>query len=147
MLYQLRIGEQDFAVKVGTQSAGRLRVDVNGTSYEVTVAQDESSSIPRPGAVAPVRQVAQGTAPAAAPAGSRPAPAPMQGAVLAPIPGLVVAIPVKVGDTVLVGQTVAVMEAMKMENNLVSQLDGTVLEILVQKGAEVATGDVLLRIG
>ena len=47
----------------------------------------------------------------------------------------------------MVGQTVAVMEAMKMENNLVSQLDGTVLEILVQKGAEVSTGQVIMNIG
>ena len=146
MLYQLKIGEQDFAVEVGSQSAGSLRVAVNGTPYDVTVVQDGSSSIPRPVAVAPVSHVAQ-PPPSAAPAASRPASTAVEGAVRAPIPGLIVAIPVKVGDTVLVGQTVAVMEAMKMENNLVSQLDGTVLEILVQKGADVATGDVILRIG
>jgi biotin carboxyl carrier protein len=147
MLYRLKIGEQDFAVEVGSQSSGSLRVSVNGTPYEVTVVQDGPSSIPRPTAAAPVRHVEQKPAPSAAPVASRPASTAVEGAVLAPIPGLVVAIPVKVGDTVLTGQTVAVMEAMKMENNLVSQLDGTVLEILVQKGAEVATGDVLLRIG
>jgi biotin carboxyl carrier protein len=76
-----------------------------------------------------------------------PAPAAKQGTVLAPIPGLIVLIAVQVGESVIAGQTVAVMEAMKMENNLVAQQSGRVLEILVQKGAEVATGDVIMHIG
>lgn len=64
----------------------------------------------------------------------------------APISGLIMDIKVKVGDNVLAGQTVATMEAMKMENNLISNLDGTVKEILVQKGAEVTTGEVIMII-
>ena len=66
---------------------------------------------------------------------------------MAPIPGLIVEIKVHLGDKVQAGQSVAVMEAMKMENDLTSHVSGVVEEILVQKGTEVATGDVILRIG
>jgi biotin carboxyl carrier protein len=67
--------------------------------------------------------------------------------VVAPIPGLILDIKVAAGDSVSAGQVVAVMEAMKMENNLVSNVSGTVQEIRVQKGAEVSTGDVIMLIG
>jgi biotin carboxyl carrier protein len=66
--------------------------------------------------------------------------------VAAPIPGLIVKINVAVGDSVTAGQTVAIMEAMKMENNLTCAVSGTVQEIRVQKGSEVATGDVIMII-
>ncbi|MBF0204489.1 MAG: acetyl-CoA carboxylase biotin carboxyl carrier protein subunit, partial [Desulfamplus sp.] len=56
-------------------------------------------------------------------------------------------IKVKVGDQVKSGQVVAIMEAMKMENDLPSALNGTVKDIRVQKGAQVSTGDVLIVIG
>ena len=77
-----------------------------------------------------------------------PKPAAVMGAgtVTAPIPGLILRINVAVGDAVTAGQTVAVMEAMKMENNLTSAVSGTVQEIRVQKGSEVATGDVIMII-
>jgi biotin carboxyl carrier protein len=64
--------------------------------------------------------------------------------VLAPIPGQILDIKIRVGETVQAGQTVATMEAMKMENNIVSNIDGTVQEIRVQKDSEVATGDVIM---
>ena len=72
---------------------------------------------------------------------------PTTGTLQAPIPGTIMAILVEVGDAVGAGQVVAIMEAMKMENNLVSRVAGTVREIRVQKGAEVATGDVVMVIG
>lgn len=162
MFYQLRVGGQDFNVEIGAQQADQLRVTVNGTPYDVAFVQPAGAAMPRVASVAPafVGQAvpaapvmaaasAPAAAPKAAPAASAASPAPgaQQGAVLAPIPGLIVKIAVQVGESVIAGQTVAVMEAMKMENDLVSQLDGVVTEILVQKGAEVATGDVIMRIG
>ena len=69
------------------------------------------------------------------------------GMVRAPIPGLILEVSVRVGEKVQQGQVVAVMEAMKMENNLTAHRSGEVKEILVQKGSEVATGDSILRIG
>ncbi len=137
MLYQFKIGEEDFAVAVEAHQAGSLRVTVNGTPYDVGIVQSEGAPAP----TAPQAAVAP------APATDRPAATGGQGVVLAPIPGLIVDVKVHVGDAVRVGQTVAVMEAMKMENNLVAPVDGVVREVLVQKGSEVATGDRILRIG
>ena len=67
--------------------------------------------------------------------------------VTAPMVGKIVDIKVKVGDRVQEDDEVAVMEAMKMENDLVSKFTGTVTKILVRKGSEVSTGDILLTIG
>ncbi len=69
------------------------------------------------------------------------------GAVVAPIPGKIIQINVRVGEKVTAGQVVALMEAMKMENNLLSPMDGVVREIRAGKDADVATGDVVMIIG
>lgn len=144
MHYQLKIGTENFSVEVDAQPGGSLKVSVNGTPYEVILMQESSPAVSRPTA----SETAIGALPerAAPPA----APAPVDsvgGAVLAPIPGLILEIKVRVGDSVEAGQAVAVMEAMKMENNLVTPVAGVVKEILAQKGSEVATGDVILRVG
>ncbi|WP_373499781.1 biotin/lipoyl-containing protein, partial [Desulfococcus sp.] len=89
---------------------------------------------------------APSAAPKAAVAAPRPVSAVGTGTVAAPIPGLILKINVAVGDTVTAGQTVAIMEAMKMENNLTCAVSGVVQEIRVQKGSEVATGDVIMII-
>jgi len=59
---------------------------------------------------------------------------------------LILEVKVEVGDTVTVGQELAVVEAMKMENSISSEISGKVLEIRVQPGAQVSTGDVLMII-
>jgi len=169
MKYQLEVGGKKFEVEVGEISGGVAQVTVNDEPYEVKIenfAEVAGSSLP-PTAIsapAPAAPRPTATAPAAAPAASsRPAPAApaapapaspspaaaMAGTevVTAPIPGLILDIKVAVGDSVAAGQVVAVMEAMKMENNLVSNVSGTVQEIRVQKGAEVSTGDVIMLIG
>jgi glutaconyl-CoA/methylmalonyl-CoA decarboxylase subunit gamma len=82
--------------------------------------------------------------PAAAPAAKKVHAA---GEIVAPIPGRIMDVKVKVGDPVTKGQTVVTMEAMKMENNIASTMDGIVQEIRVQKDSEVATGEVIMIIG
>jgi len=67
--------------------------------------------------------------------------------IIAPIPGLITALKVEVGDWVDAGRTVVVIEAMKMENNLVTHCAGIVKTIHVQKGSQVNTGDPILTIG
>ncbi|MDE5579380.1 MAG: biotin/lipoyl-binding protein, partial [Alistipes sp.] len=64
-----------------------------------------------------------------------------------PLPGTVLAVKVAVGDTVAPGQTLAVLEAMKMENNIDASCGGVVKQILVQPGATVMEGDSLIVIG
>lgn len=146
MHYQFKIGGLDYAVDVDAQPAGGLRVSVDGTPYEVTVIREALSAAPRPAVLKPDRNPSPGTETAALPAVSPLSAESVGGAVLAPIPGLILEIKVQVGASVQAGQAVAVMEAMKMENNLVTKVSGTVSEILVQKGSEVATGDVIMRV-
>jgi len=93
---------------------------------------------------APVAAPAKPAAPAHAPAPKKVLAA---GEIVAPIPGRIMDVKVKVGDPVTKGQTVATMEAMKMENNIGSTIDGIVQEVRVQKDSEVATGQVIMIIG
>lgn len=115
-------------------------VNVNGTSYEVAVEEIDGKSAP---AAAPAPAAAQPAAPApvanAAPAGGA--------QVTSPMPGTILSVPVQVGDTVKAGQPVAVLEAMKMENDIPAPVDGKVTSIAVVKGASVETGSLLCTIG
>ena len=69
------------------------------------------------------------------------------GVVASPMPGTILGVKVKVGDVVKHGQPVVILEAMKMENEIVATQDGTVREVRVNKGAAVNSGDVLVVIG
>ncbi len=106
-------------------------ITVNGTAYDVTVEENGAgASAP---AAAPAAAPKKAAAPkAAAASGGTPINAPMR--------GTIVDVKVKVGDKVSNGTVVAVLEAMKMENDIVSDRDGTVAAILVNKGDAVETG-------
>lgn len=100
--------------------------------------QADATAAPAPKA-APIPQSAPAPAAAApkAPAGAN--------SVTAPLPGTITKILVQVGQQVKAGETVLVMEAMKMENNITAEFDGTVKAILVQQGAQVQSGDALVE--
>jgi glutaconyl-CoA decarboxylase len=137
----------------------RFNVTVNGRLYDVAV-EESTNTAPMAAAPAPVMQapapVAAAPAPQAAPAAA-PAPAPAaapapSGAgsgnkVESPMPGIILDIKVAVGDTVKVGDSLVILEAMKMENDIVSSFDGTVTGIAVTKAQTVNSGDVILTIG
>ncbi|MDY2980342.1 MAG: biotin/lipoyl-containing protein [Fusobacterium sp.] len=126
------------------------RVNVNGKVYEVEVeeitagGQQTIAAAPAP---APVAPKPASVAPAPAPT---PAPAPKAAAtgeiVEAPMPGTIVDIKVKVGDTVKEGDLVAVIEAMKMETDLFSTKSGVVTAVNAGKGASVNTGDAIITL-
>mgnify|MGYP004470285883 FL=1 len=126
----------------------RFSVTVNGKAYDVAV-EEITGAAPAPVAAAPA-PVAAAPAPAPAPAAaSAPAAAPVAGAgekVQAPMPGTILDIKVAVGDTVSRGQTVVILEAMKMENDIVASCDGKITSILVSKGDTVNSDDVLVTI-
>lgn len=114
------------------------RITVNGTSYDVSVEELSGGAAPAPAAAAPV------AAPAAAPA----APAPAAGGagsikVSSPMPGKILAVKANVGDSVKKGQVILILEAMKMENEVVAPEDGTIASIDVTVGASVESGDTL----
>ncbi|MBI5064050.1 MAG: acetyl-CoA carboxylase biotin carboxyl carrier protein subunit [Desulfatitalea sp.] len=143
--YILTINDQLFDVEVGAIEGGMAHVTVNQTPYRVKIDGVGRPTTPlslpvamRPSA-APVEIVAAPTSAARAVVGA--------GVIAAPIPGKMLHIEVRVGDRVKNGQTVAVMEAMKMENNILAPMDGTVKEIRTAVGTDVATGDVIMVIG
>lgn len=118
------------------------RITVNGTSYDVSVEELAGGVAP---AAAPVA-----AAPVAAPAPAASAPAPAAksaGAgsikVASPMPGKILDVKANVGDAVKKGQVILILEAMKMENEVVAPEDGTVASIDVASGATVEAGDTL----
>jgi len=129
----------------------KFNITVNGTTYEVDV--EEVGGIPSTPA-APRAQAPRAAAPAPAPV-AKPAAAPKAAApvpaggntVTAPMPGTMFDIKVAEGDTVANGDVLCILEAMKMENEIMSPCDGKVLQISVAKGASVNAGDVLIVIG
>jgi biotin carboxyl carrier protein len=125
-----------------------VRVAVDGEVFEVHV--EFSGDPPSATAAAPKQSAppaaAPKPAPAPAPAAPKPNPGGAPGAVLAPMPGVVVRHAVKEGDAVKRGQPVLVLEAMKMENTLPAPIDGVVKSLIAPVGATVARGEALALI-
>ena len=121
----------------------QYKVNVNGTLYEITLEVVEGAEIaaqPAPAAApAPIAETAPAAAPVAAPAGGE--------TISAPMPGNILAVNVKVGDAVKKGDVLMVLEAMKMENEIMAPCDGTVASVGVNAGATVETGAVLCVLG
>ncbi len=109
----------------------KYRVNVNGTVYEVEL--EEMTGAP---AAAPVAAPAAAAAPAAG--GEK---------VTSPMPGTILSVNVAAGDTVKRGQVLMILEAMKMENEIMCPCDGTVASVSVTKGAAVESGTLLCTIG
>lgn len=121
----------------------KYNVTVNGTAYEVTLEAVDASEVK----AAPA-QAAQAPSPAPAPAAA-PA-APVSGdkeTITSPMPGNILNVNVTNGVAVKKGDVLMILEAMKMENEIMSPCDGTVLSVNVTKGATVETGAVLCVIG
>jgi biotin carboxyl carrier protein len=116
------------------------RITVNGTSYDVTVEELSGGAAP---AAAPVAAPVAAPAPAAAPAPSKAARGAGSIKVSSPMPGKILAVKANVGDSVKKGQVILILEAMKMENEVVAPEDGTIASIDVTVGASVESGDTL----
>lgn len=122
----------------------KFNITVNGKTYEVDVEEVGGVQAPVAPAAAPAA-----AAPAAKPAApATPKSAPVAGAkqVTAPMPGTIVSVKVNVGDTVKADTLVAVLEAMKMENEIFAGVDGTVAGISVSAGDSVNSGDVIVSV-
>ena len=119
----------------------RYLVNVNGTEYEVAVevlAEGEPRKT-APAQTAPAQAAPAPAAPAAVPAGGE--------TVAAPMPGNILSVAVKAGDAVKKGDLLVVLEAMKMENEILAPCDGTVASVAVAAGATVESGATLVVIG
>lgn len=125
----------------------QFNITVNGVAYSVAVEEVGAASAPV--AAAPVAAPAAAPAPVAAPAAAPAAAAAVAGGekVNAPMPGTVLDVKVSEGAAVKKGDILLILEAMKMENEIMSPCDGTVKQIVAAKGASVNSGDPLIVIG
>ena len=147
--YQYKVQGVDYDVEIEEVEGNLAKVSVNGIQFEVELKRpiNPVHAIKKPKVAAP-KPAAPAPAPAAAPVAATPAAAPGSGnPVKAPLPGTISSISVKVGDQVNVGDTVLVLEAMKMQNNIEAEYAGTVTSIVVNPGDSVMEGAVLLTIG
>ena len=133
--YKYTIDGNPYTVAIEEAGETSAKVTVNGETYNV---EWEKPKEEKP--VVKVKPVAAKPATAPAPAAA-PAAAPVSGnAIKTPLPGVIIDVKVNVGDTVKKGDTVVVLEAMKMENNINADRDGKVVSIAVSKGDTVADG-------
>lgn len=139
--YKYTINGNKYTVAVGDIDDGIAQVEVNGVPYKVQLAEKKATvkvATPRP-AAAP-RQNLEAAKAAAGPATTGGAQ------VVSPLPGVVISINVKVGDAVKASDTVAVLEAMKMENSIHAGRDGVVAAINAQAGDSVLEGAPLITL-
>ena len=118
-------------------------ITVNGVAYSVSVEETAAGAAPVAAPAAPAAPKAP-AAPAAAPKAATPAGAAGAVTVKAPMPGNILDVKVKAGASVKAGDVLVILEAMKMENEIVAPQDGTVASINVNKGDTVNSGDVLV---
>ena len=146
--YKFKINGNDYNVDINEVEGQEIKLDVNGTPYIVTVDKEMRAQKPRTTIVnsnpAPRVAVASGEVQRA----SAPNPNAAAGGtkVATPLPGTILDVFVNVGDQVKAGQRVVLLEAMKMENNIESDTDGTVTSVNVRKGDSVLEGDTLIVI-
>lgn len=140
--YKFTIHGTQYEVEINSVEDQTIQLNLNGTSYEVTVdkeiKQSKTPKLIRPVAIPSTESDASvaKTSPAAA-----------SSEIKSPLPGTVLDVLIKEGDTIKVGQRAFVLEAMKMENNIDSDKAGIVKQIKVHKGDSVMEGDVLVVIG
>ena len=138
--YKYTIEGNKYEVAINEVNGTTAKVTVNGAEYTV----EWEKPVEEKPVVKVKPAVAKPTAPTT-PATAAPAAAPVSGnAIKTPLPGVIIDVKVNVGDTVAKGQTVVVLEAMKMENNINADRDGKVTAIQVTKGDTVADGAILV---
>lgn len=141
--YKFKINGNDYNVTINSTNGNLADVTVNGVSYQVEM---ENAMPAAPAQAAP----AQTAAPQAPVQAAAPAPAAKPTGegkpVTSPLPGVIIEVSVKEGDTVAAGQKVAVLEAMKMENDIQADRAGVVTKINVSKGDSILEGAAIVTI-
>jgi glutaconyl-CoA/methylmalonyl-CoA decarboxylase subunit gamma len=143
--YVLKMGGREYRAAVKELTPERATIEVDGKEYRIDLVQlgrrpaaarEAVRGVPAP-ALAPV------TAPAAP---RRESAAAGEGVVAAPMPGMVLALKVREGEKVQAGQTLLLMEAMKMENAIAAPFAGTVTRVHVREGDSIGEGDRLVEL-
>ena len=136
--YRYKINGNLYKVNVGDIEDNKVHVEVNGTSYTVEL---EKSTKP---VIKPVVRTASTTPAAPTATVTRPASTGSKSGIKSPLPGVILDIKVNVGDQVKRGQTLVILEAMKMENDIKADRDGKVTAINVSKGESILEGTDLI---
>lgn len=135
--YKLNINGQKYVANIIEYSEGHAKVNINGNDYLVEIENDIPNPVPRlerqekAMPVAPQMSLTIGA---------------KTGDVKAPLPGVIISIPVKEGDTVKKGDKIVILEAMKMESELAAPVSGKILKIHKKEKAPVQEGDILITI-
>lgn len=152
--YKYKINGNEYNVAIIDIDDKTAAVEVNGVSYKVDILSATVGmpkvSVPKPAPAMPKAEPKPAPAPVSAPvAEEKPAPASsVKGkAIQSPLPGVIIDVKVNVGDSVKAGQTVAVLEAMKMENAISAECDGIVTAVKVSKGDSILEGSDIVVIG
>ncbi|MDD5360987.1 MAG: acetyl-CoA carboxylase biotin carboxyl carrier protein subunit [Ignavibacteria bacterium] len=142
--FKLTINNNNYDVNVLSFESNKAKVEVNGKAYEVTI--DKSGEMSKTPTL--VRQQNQPSTDSSKATALTSSPSEKKGAgvIKSPLPGTIIKVFVKVGDTVKVGTNLLTWEAMKMENNLTSDREGTVKVVKVKPGDNILEGDVLIEI-
>lgn len=137
--YKMNINGEKYEAKIVEYKGTEVIVEVNGIEYgvelefdkpeKVQLIRSQKNSAPTPAVSSPKKMVVSA------------------GAVVAPIPGLVLKVLVKEGDTVNAGDNILILEAMKMESEIGSTASGTVKKVLVKEGQSVQEGEALIEVG
>jgi len=135
--YKFKVNATGYTVKIKSHEGNTINLEVNGTTYDVKL-KDEVKKTKTPTLVRA--------------ASKRPAeplkvnPKSNKTRIVAPIPGVVLSIDVKVGDTLKIGDRMLVLEAMKMENNIVCEKAGTIISINIAAGQQVLQDELMIEL-
>ena len=125
--YKYKINGNSYKVVINNIEDNIASIEVNGTPYEVEMETKKQIAIPPVQRAQPAPKTKEGQ-----PVVTKPEPKSKKSGVKAPLPGTILDIKVKVGDIVQKGDTIIILEAMKMENNITADKDGKIVDIMVQ---------------
>ena len=136
--FRFRIHENNYNVKIISHEEDIIELEVNGTSYSVKMKEGIVTKPKTPTMV--LAKTRKPIEPFKANPGSA------KTKIVAPIPGIILSIDVKVGDTIKVGDRLLVLEAMKMENNITSEQSGVVSAVNVKVGQQVLQSELMIEL-
>lgn len=135
--FTFKINENSYGVKIVSHEDNIIELEVNGTSYSVKMKEEvktlKTPTLVRKPSTAAIEPIKIN-------------PSSSKTKVIAPIPGVILSINVKVGDTIKVGDALLVLEAMKMENSITSEKSGMVTAINVKVGQQVLQSEVMIEL-
>jgi len=136
--YKFKVNENGYTVNIKSHEDNIINLEVNGTCYAVKMKNDikktKTPTLVRAASKRPTEPLKVN-------------PKSQKTRIVAPIPGIVLSIDVKVGDTLKVGDRMLVLEAMKMENNIVCEKAGTISAINISVGQQVLQDELMIELG